>query len=534
MGLAQGVPLDGSENIDMKSVGNIINAPHITYGSQYDYGWENADMGGFMVPAAQLTGLATDGNPVDYRDLLPLQSQSLQVMGSGGPTTIIDATGVETVGLNIIDTGATNAGDPGVITVADNIAYLNGSRMGFEGPAGPEGPQGPQGLQGEIGPQGIQGIQGPAGADGAVGPQGPQGPQGDPGSLLEPWYNSADDTPATSNTQDIYQTGHVTANSFSTFPKTSTGLMHGIIVDALTSTGTAPNGQPSHAIGLRTLAVEGNYANGLLVGPVTSNQISIGSTMPAAIYCQTVTAVDQAAGIWMDGVTSGSDSVNGIKCGPVVAGGGLATGIRLDSVSSPDGSSLGLMINSTTSSWNAHGAWLGEVISTGGNAFGLIIGNVSGSVSSRAIWSQSAAASEFGGSIFAPAFSPTSDARLKSDVTEVENGLEVVEQLRPVSYTKVSKIGDDPATGTPEYGLIAQEVQEVLPKVVNPIPGDPDGLLTLNYDSLIPILIDAIQTQQSQIETQQGQIVAQQGQMETQDSQIKALQQEVSALKAVN
>lgn len=96
----------------------------------------------------------------------------------------------------------------------------------------------------------------------------------------------------------------------------------------------------------------------------------------------------------------------------------------------------------------------------------------------------------------------TSDLRLKTDIEPLGQGLSTVMQLRPVRFR-----WRDAALGSePKIGLIAQEVQQVLPEVVHqPQPEDPLGL---NYAEMVPVLIQAVQDQQAQIEAQQGQIDA--------------------------
>ena len=52
-----------------------------------------------------------------------------------------------------------------------------------------------------------------------------------------------------------------------------------------------------------------------------------------------------------------------------------------------------------------------------------------------------------------------SDARLKENVSTIENALDKVDNLRGVNYTHK-------ATGDEKIGVIAQEVEEILPQVV--------------------------------------------------------------------
>jgi hypothetical protein len=64
-----------------------------------------------------------------------------------------------------------------------------------------------------------------------------------------------------------------------------------------------------------------------------------------------------------------------------------------------------------------------------------------------------------------------------------------------------------------QVGVLAQEVQAILPEVVKPAPFDigEDGnsktgmnYLTVQYEKLLPLIIQAIKEQQKEIETLQG------------------------------
>ena len=50
-----------------------------------------------------------------------------------------------------------------------------------------------------------------------------------------------------------------------------------------------------------------------------------------------------------------------------------------------------------------------------------------------------------------------------------------------------------------KIGLLAQEVQEVFPELVKQAQ-DADGTLSVNYQGMIPVLINAIKEQQKQID----------------------------------
>jgi len=91
----------------------------------------------------------------------------------------------------------------------------------------------------------------------------------------------------------------------------------------------------------------------------------------------------------------------------------------------------------------------------------------------------------------------TSDERFKQNIKNVENGYSLIKKLRPVSYT--FKVNDFPERNLPKeksYGLIAQELKQLLPELVHE---NTDGYLSVNYISLIPFLISAIQEQSTEI-----------------------------------
>lgn len=77
----------------------------------------------------------------------------------------------------------------------------------------------------------------------------------------------------------------------------------------------------------------------------------------------------------------------------------------------------------------------------------------------------------------------SSDARLKHDIEPIKNALDKVNQLQGVSFTWNS----DPSIGV-QFGLIAQDVQKVIPEVVN----EHNGLLGVDYTETIGVLIEAI------------------------------------------
>jgi hypothetical protein len=93
-----------------------------------------------------------------------------------------------------------------------------------------------------------------------------------------------------------------------------------------------------------------------------------------------------------------------------------------------------------------------------------------------------------------------SDDRLKTRTGNIQNALEKVLSLDGFHYyaneTAVA-LGYD--SSKQEVGLSAQQVKAVLPEVIAPAPIDPQ-YMTMHYDRLVPLLVEAIKEQQKQIE----------------------------------
>lgn len=91
-------------------------------------------------------------------------------------------------------------------------------------------------------------------------------------------------------------------------------------------------------------------------------------------------------------------------------------------------------------------------------------------------------------------FVNASDGRFKRDITPLAAGLDELLRLKPASYAWKT----DDTAAAPHYGFIAQDVQSVLPNLV--VTGL-DDTLALDYLGFIPVLVNAVQQQQTQIDT---------------------------------
>jgi hypothetical protein len=90
----------------------------------------------------------------------------------------------------------------------------------------------------------------------------------------------------------------------------------------------------------------------------------------------------------------------------------------------------------------------------------------------------------------------SSDRRFKSNIKLIPNALDKVSKLNGVTWTWNDDVNEVTKT-TPNTGLIAQEVQEVLPEVVMERE---DGHLGLDYSKMVGLLVEAIKEQQKQID----------------------------------
>ena len=86
-----------------------------------------------------------------------------------------------------------------------------------------------------------------------------------------------------------------------------------------------------------------------------------------------------------------------------------------------------------------------------------------------------------------------SDMRLKSNIVSLGNTISKLLMIDGKSYTMKTNQAIE------KIGLLAQEVQKAFPELVKEA-GDEEGTLSVNYQGMIPVLINAIKEQQQQID----------------------------------
>ena len=110
----------------------------------------------------------------------------------------------------------------------------------------------------------------------------------------------------------------------------------------------------------------------------------------------------------------------------------------------------------------------------------------------------------------------SSDAKLKENVNRIDNAIELIKEIQPKTFNY--KSSEYPSMSLPtnkQYGMIAQEVEVILPELIknvnHPATLDSAGNIiyaevdykTLDYKAFIPILLQGIKEQQSQIDSMQ-------------------------------
>jgi hypothetical protein len=94
--------------------------------------------------------------------------------------------------------------------------------------------------------------------------------------------------------------------------------------------------------------------------------------------------------------------------------------------------------------------------------------------------------------LYATNFSSQSDIRIKDNIQTLEGTLDKLKLIRGVEYDR-----NDREDRMHQLGVIAQEVEKVYPDMVDT---DEEGMKSVAYTQLIPVLIEAVKEQQKQIE----------------------------------
>jgi outer membrane murein-binding lipoprotein Lpp len=126
------------------------------------------------------------------------------------------------------------------------------------------------------------------------------------------------------------------------------------------------------------------------------------------------------------------------------------------------------------------------------------------------------------GGVYAPAYYYNSDRRLKENIQDIK-GLESILALRGVSFQWKHN-------GQPEIGLIAQEVEKVLPELVHENPET--GIKSVKYGNLVAPLIQSTKELYGMCEDNRKQLRTISSEVVDLKSKVQTLEEENKQLKA--
>ncbi|NML13691.1 tail fiber domain-containing protein [Azohydromonas caseinilytica] len=104
------------------------------------------------------------------------------------------------------------------------------------------------------------------------------------------------------------------------------------------------------------------------------------------------------------------------------------------------------------------------------------------------------------GIVYCNRTTPMSDRNLKHDIRTIEGALDKLRALRGVSF----RWNDQPDNGE-QVGVVAQEVEAVLPAAVVPRP---DGFKGVDYNALVGLLLEAVKALDARVQQQTRQLDA--------------------------
>ena len=92
----------------------------------------------------------------------------------------------------------------------------------------------------------------------------------------------------------------------------------------------------------------------------------------------------------------------------------------------------------------------------------------------------------------------SSDGKLKKNVKTIESALDKIVRIDGVQYEfKRDEFEERNLPNGKHFGVVAQQLETVLPEAVKV---DNDGIRSVAYTEIIPVLIEAIKAQQKEIE----------------------------------
>jgi len=227
-----------------------------------------------------------------------------------------------------------------------------------------------------------------------------------------------------------------------------------------------------------------NYSSGSTYNGSTAITVSVAAT--TANTANTVVARN----------ASGDFSAGTISCGNVNASFNLQ-GDTLVVTKISAGSTVGtagsiLTSTGTGLNWTAPvgGFSVTDDILSNLTYYPVFVNTTSGTPSQTSVSSTNLQFNPSTGTLSATIFTSLSDKTQKTNIRLIDNSIELVKQLEGVRYDWINN-------NKPSIGVIAQDIEKVLPEVVET---NSNGLKSVSYGNIVGVLIEAIKEQQIRIE----------------------------------
>jgi hypothetical protein len=327
---------------------------------------------------------------------------------------------------------------------------VEGTDSGIEWYVNLDGAVGPSGSSGTSGANGTSGSAGSSGRTGSSGSSGSSGSTGTSGSAGSTGTSGSSGTSGTDGSSGSSGSTGSSGSSGSTGTSGSSG-----------STGTSGSSGSSGATGSSgTSGANGSSGSSGINGSSGSSGINGSSGSSGATGSSGSSGATGSSGSSGATGSSGTSGVGGAN--------GTSTQVAFFTGTTTLGSDSGLYWDNTNKRLS---------IGAGTNpAYPL---EVEGNVSNISIYADFDIAAY-------------SDISVKENIEEIPNAVEKIKQIRGVTFTR-----KDSENKSRRAGVIAQEVQKVLPEVITE---KEDGTLMVSYGNLASLLIQAIKEQQAKIE----------------------------------
>ena len=218
-------------------------------------------------------------------------------------------------------------------------------------------------------------------------------------------------------------------------------------------------------------------ANTQITGTIITAQIADSAITTAKIANGAIVTIDIADG----NVTAAKLANTAVTAG--VYGG--ATAIPVVTIDAQ-----GRITSASNVSVSASGTTITDDTTTNATRYPVLSTATTGSLSVANTSSSKLTFNPSTGTLSSTIFTATSDANAKDNIQPLENATNTVKQIQGVSF-------DWKDTGKPSYGVIAQEIEKVLPSIVHT---NPDGGKAVDYNTIIAFLIESIKEQEKRIE----------------------------------